>query len=177
MIGLKKADIGDAKHILEFYQNVINSINGTEFNPKWNERYPNLEYIKTNIEKEELYICTKNREIIACVVLNNRFDPEYECINWGVNANPNEIIVIHTFAIASDLAGKGIGKEIFGQIKMYGQKNNKKTIRVDIIHGNDGALNVFKRFGFEYVDTVEMFHPAVGLEKFHLFEYDLEKLN
>ena len=176
MTGLKKADISDAEHILEFYQNVINSLKGSEFRPKWNERYPNPEYIKTNIEKE-VYICTKNREIIACVVLNNRFDPEYEDINWNVNANPNEIIVIHTFAIASDSTGKGIGKEIFGQIKTYGLKNNKKTLRVDIINGNDGAQKVFKRFGFEYVDSVEMFHPAVGLEKFHLFEYDLEKLN
>ncbi len=92
MIGLKKADIGDAKHILEFYQNVINSINGTEFNPKWNERYPNLEYIKTNIEKEELYICTKNSEIIACVVLNNRFDPEYECITGALMQIPMKLL-------------------------------------------------------------------------------------
>lgn len=177
MIGLKKANISEAEHILEFYRNVINSIRGSEFNPKWNESYPNLEYIKANIEKGKLYICTKDNEIIACVVLNNRFDPEYEDINWSVDANPNEIIVIHTFAIASDFAGKGIGKEIFGQIKTYGLKNNKKTIRVDIINGNDGAQKVFRKFGFEYVDSVEMFHHAVGLQKFHLFEYDLEKLN
>ena len=34
MIGLKKADIGDAEQILKFYQNVIKSINGSEFKPK-----------------------------------------------------------------------------------------------------------------------------------------------
>ena len=177
MIGLNKAKISEAQNILKFYRDVITSIDGSEFRPKWNESYPNLEYIKTNIEKEELYLCTKNRQIIACAVLNNEFDPEYENINWGVNANPDEIIVIHTFAIASDFAGKGIGKEIFSQIKTYGLKNNKKTVRVDIIDGNDGAQKVFRKLGFEYVDTVEMFHPAVGLEKFHLFECDLEKLN
>ena len=69
MNGLKKAKISEAEQILKFYQNVIKSINGSEFKPKWNERYPNLEYIKTNIEKEDLYICTKNCEIIASVVL------------------------------------------------------------------------------------------------------------
>ena len=175
MNGLKKAKISEAEQILKFYQNVIKSINGSEFKPKWNERYPNLEYIKTNIEKEDLYICTKNCEIIASVVLNNRFNSEYENINWNVNAEPNEIVVIHTFAITSNLAGKGIGKEIFGQIKTCALQKNKKTVRIDIINGNTGDQKVFKKFGFEYIDTVEIFHPAVGLEKFHLFEYDLEK--
>ena len=107
--------------------------------------------------------------------MNNRFNSEYENINWNVNAEPNEIVVIHTFAITSNLAGKGIGKEIFGQIKTCALQKNKKTVRIDIINGNTGAQKVFEKFGFEYIDTVEIFHPAVGLEKFHLFEYDLEK--
>ena len=175
MISLRKAKSEEAEKILKFYQNVIDSIKDSEFRPKWNENYPNLEFIETSIGKEELYICTKDEYIIACVVLNNRFEPEYENINWNVNAKPNEILIIHAFAVSSNLAGKGIGKEIFGQIKNDALKYSKKTIRIDIIDGNTGAQKVFEKFGFEYVDTVEMFHPAVGLEKFHLYEYDLKK--
>ena len=129
----------------------------------------------TSIKKEELYISTKDNDIIASLVLNNRFSPEYENINWNISAKPNELTVIHTFAIASNFTGKGIGREIFNQIKANAIKNNEKAIRVDIINGNIGAQKVFKKFGFEYVDTVEMFHEAVGLEKFHLYEYVLKK--
>ena len=69
---------------------------------------------------------------------------------------------------------KGIGREIFNQIKTKAMRNNKKTIRIDIIDGNVGAQRVFEKFGFEYIDTVEMFHEAVGMENFHLYEYVLK---
>ena len=174
MITLRKAEITEAEKILEFYKNVINSIKGSEFKPKWGEHYPNLVFIETSIVKQELYIYAQNDDIIACVVLNNQFDPEYENLNWISNAKPPEIIIIHTFAVTSDYAGKGIGKEIFNQIKEKAMQNKQKTIRLDIINGNAGAQKVFEKFGFEYIDTVEIFHPLVGLEKFHLYEYPLE---
>ena len=153
MVNLRKAKAEEAEKILEFYQKVIDSTGGGEFNPKWNRDYPNLEFIEGCVEKEELYVCTEEDNIISCVVLNNRFDPEYENIEWTINATPQETIIIHTFAVSSDFAGKGIGKEIFNQIRNNALKNNQKTIRIDIIDGNVGAQKVFEKFGFEYVDT------------------------
>lgn len=175
MTRLEKAEIREVEEILEFYQDVIDSIECTEFQPKWNGNYPNLTYIKTCIEKEELYISTKDGTIMASIVLNSRFDPEYEDVEWNVNAEADEIIVIHTFAVSSKYSCKGIGKEIFRQIRNNALENGKKTIRADIIDGNVGAQKVFEKFGFEHVDSVEMFHPAVGLEKFHLYEFDLNE--
>lgn len=167
---LRNADINESLKILQFYQNVIDSIKYSEFKPKWCDEYPNLEYIETSIENNELYVYTENGNIIACAVLNNKFIPEYEDIDWIVNAQSDEITVIHTFAVDSNFAGKGIGKEIFNQIKEEAILNNQKSIRIDIIDGNIGAQKVFEKFGFEYVDTVEVFHNIVGLEKFHLYE-------
>jgi RimJ/RimL family protein N-acetyltransferase len=175
MINLRKAKIEESKTILRFYQDVIDSIKGTEFKPKWSEHYPNLEFIETSIEKQEMHVYSKDGKIIAGVLLNNRFNPEYDNINWICDAKPQEITVIHTFAVTSDYTGKGIGKEIFNQIKNNAIENNQTTIRLDIIEGNIGAQKVFEKFGFEYIDTVEMFHKAVGLEKFHLYEYVLKK--
>lgn len=174
MINLRKAKIEESEAILKFYQNMIDSIKGTEFKPKWGEDYPNLEFIESSIKKQELYIYTKEKAIIACVVLNNRFDPEYENIDWMIDAEPQEIVIIHAFAVTSDFAGKGIGKEIFNKVKDNALKDNQKTIRLDIINGNVGAQKVFEKFGFEYIDTVEIFHDIVGLEKFHLYEYLLK---
>ena len=174
MANLRKAKAEEAEKILEFYQKVIDSTRGSEFNPKWNRNYPNLKFIEGCVEKEELYVCTEEDNVISCVVLNNRFDPEYENIEWTINATPQEIVIIHTFAVSSDFAGRGIGKEIFNQIRDNALTNNQKSIRIDIIDGNVGAQKVFEKFGFKYVDTVEVFHEAVGLEKFHLYEYVLK---
>ncbi len=175
MINLRKAEIEESEEILEFYQDIISSTKDTEFKTRWSERYPNLKYIETGIENQEFYVYRENEGILACLSLNNRFEPEYENVNWMIDAKPDEIIIIHAFAVSSNLAGKGIGKEIFNQIKENALKSNKKTIRIDIIDGNNGAKKVFEKLGFEYVDTAEIFHRAVGLEKFHLYEYSLKK--
>jgi RimJ/RimL family protein N-acetyltransferase len=175
MTNLRKAEIEEAEKILKFYQDIINSIEGSKFKPKWGKHYPNLEFIERSIEKQELYISTEDSCIIACIVLNNRFEPEYENIDWTINAKPQEIIIIHTFAVNTNLTRKGIGKEIFSQIKSHAIINGKKTVRLDIIDGNIGAQRVFERFGFEYIGSAEIFHNAVGLEKFHLYEYVLKQ--
>lgn len=175
MTGLEKAKMNESEKILGFYRDVIDTTGESEFKTRWSERYPNLEYVKTAIENGEMVICKKDDEIIACVVLNNRFDPEYENVNWNIDANPDEIIIIHAFAILTRFAGKGIGKKVFEEIKADAIRNNKKTIRIDIIDGNTGALKVFEKLGFEYADSREITHQAVGLETFHLYEYDLNE--
>lgn len=175
-MSLRNAHASEACNILEFYQEVIESIRDSEFNPKWNDLYPNLEFIKKCIEKEELYICTENGLIISSAILNNVFDNDYRHIKWLLNAEPDEIMVVHTFATNPQCMGKGYGKKIFEDIKSIALENNRKTIRIDVINGNVGAQNVFEKLGFKYVDTVEIDHPAVGLEKFHLYELVLKKI-
>lgn len=172
MIKLRKAQINESNEILNFYKNIIFSIKDSEFRPKWNDNYPDLAFIENSILKEELYVYSTDR-IIACVVINNEFNEDYSSIKWHVNAEPSEIIVIHTFAVNS--RRKGIGKEILNQISEKSVKNNGKTIRIDVIDGNIGAQKFFEKSGFEYVDSVKNFHEAVGLKTFHLYEKCLKK--
>ena len=167
MTELRKAKTSEGHEILKFYQNIIISIKDSEFKPKWNERYPNLEFIEKSILKGEMYVCSKDG-INACFVINNELNEEYSNVEWHINAKPDEIVIIHTFAVKS--TGRGIGKKIFDHIVKTAIENNKKTIRIDVIDGNIGAQKVFEELGFEYVDSVQMFHEAVGLETFHLYE-------
>ncbi len=172
MIKLRKARISESDEILNFYRNIISSIKDSEFRPKWNDRYPDLEFIRNSILKEELFVYS-NDGIEASVVINSEQIEEYGNVKWHVDAGPDEIIMIHTFAVRS--AGKGIGKGIFDYIVKKAIENNRKSIRLDVIDGNVGAQKVFEKLGFEYVGSVETFHEAVGLETFHLYENVLEK--
>ena len=58
-----KAKIHESVQILEFYRNIINTPDD-DFNPKWNENYPDLEYIENSILKEELYIYKSKKNFI-----------------------------------------------------------------------------------------------------------------
>ena len=173
MIKLRKAKINESVKILELYNNIIDTAND-EFDPKWNDEYINLGFIEDSILKEELYVYKVDERIISSVVVNNDFGKRYNDANWIVDAKPDEIVVIHTFAVNPSCRGRGISKEIFNIIKEQSLKKHKKTIRVDVINGNNGAEIVFKHLGFKHVDTVEEFYDAVGLETFHLYEHVLK---
>lgn len=168
MIKLRKAQIDESEDILEFYRNIIFSIENSEFKPEWSDAYPDLEFIENSILNETMYVYSSDNGIDACVVVNNEFGEGYDDVKWHVNAEASQIIVIHAFAVNSK--GKGIGREILNQIEKTAIKNNRKTMRIDIIDGNEGARKVFESLGFEYVDSVEAFHDAVGLKTFHLYE-------
>lgn len=172
---LKKAEIDEAEDVLIFYKNVIKSIENSDFKPKWNDKYPDLEYIEKSIKKSELYICRDNDIIISSFILNSEFDNDYSTVKWQVEAKPSEITIIHTFAINSDYQSKGLSRIIFDEIKKIAIDNNQKTLRIDIVGGNTGAQKVFEKLGFEYITTVDIVHYAVGLQDFHLYEYVLKK--
>lgn len=174
MTYLRNAEIDEAEDILKFYRKIISSLDNSGFDPKWNEKYPNLIFIEKAISKKELYIYKKHDSIIASAVINHEFGEEYDNINWIIDAEPHETTAIHTFAIDPNFRGIGIGKKIFNEIKENCLKNNQKSIRLDVIDPNIGARKVFEKLGFEYVDTIETFHYAVGLEKFHIYEFPLK---
>ncbi|WP_296895199.1 GNAT family N-acetyltransferase [uncultured Methanobrevibacter sp.] len=170
---LRKAKLSEAHEILNFYENVIDSIENSEFNPKWNENYPNLEFIRKSISSGGLQIFKPNNKTLASIVINNEFSKEYNDIAWLTDSKSDETIILHAFAINPNHRGEGIEMKIFDEIKENALKNNIKSIRIDVIDGNDGTMKFFEHLGFEYVNTIEIFHNAVGLEKFHLYEFPL----
>lgn len=52
MAYLRNAKIDEAKDVLKFYQKIISSLDNSEFDPKWNEKYPDLIFINDSISKK-----------------------------------------------------------------------------------------------------------------------------
>lgn len=173
---LRNARPSEAEDILAFYEKVIESLKNSEFNPKWNDKYPNIEYIEKSIKKGELYICTDNENIVSSFIMNSEFDNDYSHVEWLTEAEMDEITIIHTFAISSEYRSQGLSRRIFKKIEDMAITSNRKTLRIDIIGGNSGARKVFEKLGFRHVRDVEIEHYAVGLQDFHLYEYPLKKI-
>ena len=54
-----------------------------------------------------------------------------------------------------------------------GKSAKAKAIRLDVLSGNYPAERLYRKLGFKYVDTVQMFYENSGLTDFLLFEYTL----
>ena len=116
-MNLHKAELDDAERILEFYKIIIANSKSSQFNPKWNKNYPNLEFIKSSIIKEELLILNENENIIASIIVNNYFNKEYENLNWIVNAKYGEFAAIHALQFIQNIQGKELEKIYLTKLK------------------------------------------------------------
>ncbi|WP_311195806.1 hypothetical protein [Antarcticibacterium sp. 1MA-6-2] len=56
---------------------------------QWNEHYPSLKKLETDIEKKELYVLKEDEEIKGIVVLTDFMDEDYIPIEWLTDSGNN----------------------------------------------------------------------------------------
>lgn len=57
-----------------------------------------------------------------------------------------------------------------GFILEYGKENNIKAIRLDVFEKNKPAINLYKQYGFQFIDKVDLGYGHYGLEYFELYQ-------
>lgn len=157
--------------ILEFYDLLIESMEGEEFRPKWKKRiYPTEEFLKKSIQRQELFVGVMDENFVAAAVVNHNCAKGYEEIEWGTNANQEEISVIHAFGIAHEYQRQGIAKRMVEDIIHICKEKLQKVIRLDVLKSNMAAQRLYSSVGFQYKDTIEMFYEDTGATDFMLYE-------
>lgn len=51
----------------------------------------------------------------------------------------------------------------------------QKAVRLDVLNGNIPAERLYLKYGFRYVDAVQMFYEDTGWTAFKLFEHVISK--
>ena len=65
---------------------------------QWNEKYPNIETFKNDIENENLYVLSlQNNELIGCVSITFEMDDFYKTIDWISPSKKN--IYVHRLSL------------------------------------------------------------------------------
>ncbi|UEL49831.1 GNAT family N-acetyltransferase [Terrisporobacter hibernicus] len=77
---------------------------------------------------------------------------------------------IYTFAIHPDYWCQGVGKELLKFAEKQANKMNIKVLRLDVYEKNLPAIKLYEKFGFKYIDTVDLGLENYGLKWFRLYE-------
>ncbi|WP_337982969.1 GNAT family N-acetyltransferase [Lysinibacillus sp. C5.1] len=94
----------------------------------------------------------------------------YSKVDWKIHLDAEDILVIHTFAVHPAYLKKGIGTKIMDFIIEHSKAMNIKAIRLDVYEKNQPAINLYKKYDFAYIDTVDLGYSEYGLEKFELYQ-------
>ena len=169
-----KAEPGDYQKIRAFYHSLIDALEGLEYAPAWKKDvYPAPEDLNDAVEQGWLYYAEDNGRIMASMVLNHRCNEAYKNVVWNVNAEPEEILVVHMLGVHRDFTCKGVGKSMVRFALAHARETGMKAVRLDVWKGNLPAEKLYESFGFKCAAITPMFYEDTGWTDFELYEYQI----
>ena len=154
----------------DMYHRIVQTLRATVNYPKWGVHHPSVEDLTGACENGELYVCMEDGKVCGAVVLNE--DPEgyYEAGGWSKTLSRGEFLVIHLLASDPDIRNKGIGGILVDRCVDIARKGGYKAVRLDVVPGNEPAINLYQSKGFTYAGTKDLKRDIKAIPVFGLYE-------
>jgi len=159
-IKLRKAEIKDRDIIWNILQQAIER-RKQDGSTQWQQGYPNLGTVESDIEKGFGYVMTVDDEIAVYTALILNDEPAYSTIE-GAWLSDEEFVVVHRVAIDEKFAGKGLAKKLFDHIEDFTREQGIQSIKVDTNYDNIAMLKILESKGYSYCGEVFL---AGGMRK------------
>ena len=122
------------------------------------------------IKEKNLYVLRNERQIMGSIILSHEPEAAYEKADWHVDLEYKDIFVIHTFAVHPLYLGNGTGKRLMEFALEQSREEKIKAIRLDVYEKNTPAISLYRKYGFRYIDTVDLGYGEFGLDNFELYQ-------
>ena len=164
---LMKATQADFSSICALYQSVCAAMNAAG-NDQWVwGDYPNEDILRKTLDAGTLYVAREGENLLCAVTVDTNFDPEYADVNWLFGTKPG---AFHRLAIAPDQQGKGLGKQIIGDVCDILCSQGCDTLRIDTYSPNVSAQKLYGAIGMRKAGEVRFFHRE---QPFYCYELPL----
>jgi len=157
---LRKAEIEDRDNIWKIIQQSIER-RKQDGSTQWQNGYPNLGTVESDIAKGFGYVMTIDDEIAvyAALILND--EPAYSKIEGAWLSN-GEFVVVHRVAVDEKFAGQGMVKKLFDHIEEFTKSHGIQSVKVDTNYDNIAMLKILESKGYSYCGEVLL---ADGMRK------------
>lgn len=161
----------DIDELEELYNDINDYLERNINYPGWKKDiYPVREDAIIGVRNGNLYVAKHNGELIGSIILNHEAEPAYSKAQWEFESDYSEVFVIHTFVVHPKFLKCGVGRSLIDFSIEHSIKTKIKSIRLDVYEGNIPAIRLYERYGFKYIDTVDLGLGDYGLDWFRLYE-------
>ncbi len=120
---------------------------------QWQDGYPNLTVLRSDIEKSWGYVLKSQDKIWAYLAAHIGQEPAYDKID-GAWISQDDFYVIHRITADRKGAGKGLGRKIIESLEHLAKKQNISSVRMDTNHDNYSMLRILEKMGYTFCGTV-----------------------
>lgn len=133
--------------------------------------YPTRKTAQKGVAAGTLYVSEENGEIAAHMILNDDRPPHYDTVAWKHPAEKEKIRVIHTLCVPPSHAGSGQATKMVKFAVEKAKSEGCTALQIDTEIGNLPAQALYKKLGFDLVDTKKVLHEGVLERELVFLEY------
>ena len=145
----RKAIVSDLDAVESIYNAIHDGEEAGRSNIGWKRHiYPTRETAKAAILAGDFFVLEVDGEIVASARINKIQVEEYKLVAWSHDARDEEVMVLHTLAVAPAMAGKGYGTAFVRFYEDYARENGCPYLRMDTNETNARARALYKKLGY-----------------------------
>lgn len=146
---IRRANMADLNRIDEIYAEIHTEIESGRAVIGWiRQIYPTRAIADDSIRRREMYVLEDEGEIIACGRINRYQGPEYDQARWSFDADPDDVLVLHTLVVSPKAKGRGYGTEFVHFYEAMARELGCTALRIDTNALNVPARTLYKKLGF-----------------------------
>lgn len=170
-IKVRAAAKEDIKRIVQVYDELCDYLNEHQNYPGWIKGiHPSEEEALQGLKEQALYVALDREIIVGSFVLRHEPEDGYQQAQWLTENDYSKIYVVYMLAVDPKYLRKGVGKALMDFAEEKAAAEKCSSIRLDVVKGNIPAEHLYRKCGFQYVDTVSLGYEQYGLPEYDLFE-------
>ncbi|QYA24807.1 GNAT family N-acetyltransferase [Gramella sp. MT6] len=162
---IRTADIKDLQEIKSLTEDCAQAMIQKNIY-QWNEHYPSLEKLESDILKKELFVLEEGAKIIGIIVNTPEKDEEYTPINWLSKTENN--LYIHRLATHPDHWGKGYAQKLMDFAEDYAKQQKYESVRLDTFSQNPRNQRFYEARGYQRLGNI--YFPKQSEHPFYCYE-------
>ncbi len=162
----------DFSELLSFYNRMCNVLGEQDFLPEGDKGgFPSEAMIQESIAMKAQFVGIEDDKIVAAYIIDHKCDSAYDSVQWQVNVKKEEVMILHALRVLPEYTGRGYSKQLVRHAIQTSKETGQKAIRLDCIEGNDIPQKMYQSLGFQYIDSVRITYPDIGVPRnFLLYE-------
>lgn len=167
---LKKVEYKDTLKIKNYYKYVVDYTENMDRYGRWiYGLHPTDDMIERYISDGNMYF-VEEETIIGAVAVTFYQDEDYHPVKWNVQAQDDEVAVIHILCIHPNKQGCGFAKKMMNEIINLAKEKHMKAVRLDALCCNTPAHRLYKNLGFIKCGIQNWYASNTGYIDFYLYE-------
>lgn len=161
----------DIDELEKLYDDLNDHLSATTNYPGWMKGiYPIREDAVAGIKANNLFVAKYDGKIVGSIILDHHPEEAYNKVRWKTDIGYDHIFVMRTFVVHPLYFKKGIGHALLDHTLKLAHQSGIKSIRLDVYEKNVPAISLYEKYGFEYIDSVDLGLGRYGLDRFKLYE-------